>query len=365
MRRNLGRIMVLWFACAALAWGATYQWKVLKSPQSLRVGQSGVVRYECTFNGSAVEYSTKMKLVDTPFYGTSVLFQNTRVTRGKRMDTIDLLVTPKTAGTIELRMKADIRYTSPGAIENTVLGRDNLSKDDISEEEVALPVVSIHAEENSAALTGNITMEARVDHMSVRAHQPLHLSLFIRGSGNLDKFVPYDLNINGVRIFAEPPQKLISPSSQGYTGEIRQEFALVAEKSYVIAPMSLSVFDTAENQIKILKTAPLHIEVSEGYEPSMLLDSPDLSDTATLKRYALYASLVLLGMVLGEGFRRLWKFRPRRKTKYFWESAKTSKELVQILSLSGEKRYDPIIRLLEAENMSLSEAKKRLEKLFE
>ncbi len=363
MRQNLGRIMVLWLACTALGWGATYQWKVLESPQSLRVGQSGLVRYECTFSGSAVEYSIKLKVEDTPMYRTTILAEHDQIVKGKRIETFDVLITPKISGSINISMGAIVRFTTLDAIENTVLGRDNVGKDDIVEEAVTLPTIRLNGTENTAALTGNITLEARVDHMSVRAHEPLHLSLFVRGSGNLDKFVPYELNISGVRVFAEPPQKLISPSSQGYTGEIRQEFALVAEKSYVIAPMSLSLFDTAKNQIKILKTAPIQIEVSEGYEPSTLLDPPDLSDTATLKRYTLYTSLVMVGIVLGEGFRRLWKFRPRRKTKYFWESAKTSKELVQILSLSGEKRYDAIIRLLETENMSLSEAKKKLSTL--
>jgi hypothetical protein len=353
----------LWLAFAALGWGATYQWKVLQSPQSLRVGQSGVVRYECTYNGSAVEYSIKLQLNDNPSYRASILREDDKIVLGKRIQTFDVLITPKTSGNIDIHIDAIVRVTTIGAIENTVLGRDNVGKDDIVEEKVPLPSITLHADENTAALTGNITLEARVDHTSVRAHQPLHLSLFVRGSGNLDHFVPYELNISGVRVFAEPPQKLISPSSQGCTGEIRQEFALVAEKSYVIAPMSLSLFDTVKNQITILKTPPIHIEVSEGYEPSTLLDPSDLSDTATLKRYALYAGLIMLGMVLGEGFRRLWKFRPRRKPQYFWESAKTPKELVQILSLSGEKRYDPIIGLLEAEKMSLSEAKKKLSTL--
>jgi hypothetical protein len=322
-----------------------------------------MVRYTCTFEGSAAEYSTKMKLVDTPLYGTSVLSQNTKVVKGKRTDTIDLLITPKTTGVIEIHMSADVRYTSPGAIENTVLGRDNLSRDDISEEVVSLPVVSIQSQENNAALTGDIVLEARVDHTKVRAYEPLHLSVLIKGSGNLDRFIPYDLNISGVKVFAESPQKLFSPSKEGYSGEIRQEFALVAEKPYVIPPMRLSVFDTVHNRMKILQSAPIVVAVSEGYDVSSLLDAPDLTDTSTLKRYAFYTALIALGVILGEIARRLWKHRPRRKATHFWEKAKNKKELVQMLALSGDKRYDTIIIALESNTIDLSEAKKKLSTL--
>ncbi|MDD5160997.1 MAG: hypothetical protein PHI47_13165 [Sulfuricurvum sp.] len=363
MRRSLGRIIVWFVIFHTTLWGMSYRWSVLESPQSLRVGQSGVIRYACTFEGSAAEYSTKLKLVDTPQYGTSVLSQNTRVVQGKRIDTIDLLITPKTAGVIEIRMKADVRYTSPGAVENTVLGRDNLSRDDISEEEVALPGISIRSQENSAALTGNITMEAQVDRTSVRAHEPLHLSVIIKGSGNLEQFIPYELNISGVKVFSEPAQKLFTPSSDGVEGEIRQEFALVAEKSYVIPTFKLSVFDTAHNRAVLLQSAPIQVEINEGYDPASLLDAPDLTDMSTLKHYAYNIGLVILGVIFGEAGRVLWKRRPRRKTAQFWERSKNTKELILMLALSGDKRYEAIITALESNTISLSEAKKKLSTL--
>ena len=197
----------------------------------------------------------------------------------------------------------------------------------------------------------------------VRAHEPVHLSLYLRGSGNLDRFVPYELNISGVRVFAEPAQKNLTPSSEGFEGEIRQEFALVAQKNFTIPPFSLSVFDTAARKPVILKTSPIAVEVGEGYESAMLLDPPDLSDTATQKRYALYAALVLLGAILSEALRRLWKLRPRRRAKRFWDGAKTSKELAMLLALSGEKRFEEVIAALEAETIGLREAKKKLSTL--
>jgi hypothetical protein len=361
MKQSLGRIIVGIMILHSTLWGMNYHWNVVESPASLRVGQSGVIRYACTYEGSAAEYSTKLKLIDSPQYATSVLSERSQVTKGKRTDTIDLLVTPKISGVFSVEMRATIRYTSPGAIENTVLGRDNLSREDISESEVSLPLVTIRSEENSASLTGNITMEVHADQTTVRAHEPIHLSVIIKGSGNLEKFVPYELNISGVRIFAEPPQKLLSPSRDGVEGEIRQEFALVSEKSFVIPKITLDVFDTTTQKMKRLESEAVSIEVAQGYERSNLLDPPVLVEWSNWMRYALYAGLVVFGIVLGEVVRRVWKMRPRRKRKQFYDDAKTTKELVMLLALTGERAYEPMISELEAGTLDLREAKKRLD----
>lgn len=363
MKRSLGRLVLLWLAFTALVWGEAYQWRLLKAPESLRIGQSGVVRYECTFDGSASNYTIEFKPKSTNTYSVQILTQNDRIVQGKRIQTFDVLVTPLREGVIDLKLEALIRHTTFASIENATIGRDNVKKYDFNDEKALLPAVKITARENTASLTGRITLEVKSPHPVVRAHEPFHLSLYVRGSGNLDQFVPYELNISGVTVYAEPPQKSIAPSPDGYEGEIRQEFALIAEKSYVIAPLSLKVFDTSENRLKELKTAPMYVEVDAGYEPSMLLDPPDLSDTATLKRYALYAGLVILGVAVGEVARRLWKLRPRRRSKMFWDQAKSIKELAMVLALTGDKRYEPLIRELEEGKLGLSEAKKKLSTL--
>jgi hypothetical protein len=59
-------------------------------------------------------------------------------------------------------------------------------------------------------------------------------------------------------------------------------------------------------------------------------------------------------------FRWIWKYRPRKKSKHFWDEATTPKELVTLLALSGDKRYEKIIEALEAGTIELREAKKRL-----
>jgi len=359
MKPNLGKILFLWSIAVGQLWGA-YQWSVLEVPKTLVVGQSGVIRYECRFDGSAAEYSIKLKFEDTPSYKTTLLTDQDRVIAGKRIETFDVLVTPKIPGAIKINTEAVIRFTGLGAVENTVLGRDNLSKDDIVEEKATLPSVSLVANKNTMALTGKLTFEVRPDVRSVHAHEPLHLSIIVRGEGNLDEMTPYELNISGVKVFAQLPQKSLTPSAQGFEGEVSQEFALVASESYTIKPLQLSYFDTAKNQTVTLKSKPIYVEVGEGYAFSSLLDVPEISDYGRLKRYALYLFFMGLGIGLNEAVRWLWKRRPVRKRRTFWESASTRSELVRILSLSGEKRFDEVIRALEEGKMDVREAKKKL-----
>ncbi len=363
MKRSLGKIIFLWFINTTLAWGTTYQWSVVESPILLHVNQSGMVRYACTYDGSASEYSIKMHFVENSNYTASILSQEDKIIQGKRIQTIDVLVTPNVAGDFELNGNAIVSFTSLGAVENTVLGRDNVGKNDVIETKVALPSVKIHADENSMALTGKMSLEAHVDQPSIRGYEPLHLTIRVKGSGNLDQLLPYELNISGVKIFAELPQKSISPSSVGYEGEIVQEFALVAQESYTIPPFSLSFFDTVTKQVVTLKTKPIVVDVGEGYEPSSLLDTPKVGDTTAFKQYGMYTALVVFGILLGEMVRRLWKHRPRRKRKHFWDEAQSSKELILLLALSGDKRFDEVIRGLEVGTMSLGEGKRRLEEV--
>jgi hypothetical protein len=350
-------------ALCAASWGSSFQWRVLEAPKELYVSQSGVVRYECEFDTSAADYTIEFKPKGGEEYIAKILTQRDRISNGKRIQTFDVLITPTVTGTVTVKLEALVRHTTFASIENATIGRDNVKKYDFNDEKVILPSVTITAKANSAALTGDIAFSVSVDPQSVRAYEPVHLSILVKGSGNLDQFVPYELNISGVKVFAEPPQKTLTASVAGFSGEIRQEFALVAEKSFTIPPLSLSVMDTTKQQEKTLTTEMIPIDVGEGYDIGNLLDPPDLSSYATLKRYALYTALIGFGILLGEGFRRLWKHRPRRKRKYFWDNAKNTKELILLLALSGDKRYETIILAIETNAMSLSEAKKKLSTL--
>ncbi|MFZ2889175.1 hypothetical protein [Sulfuricurvum sp.] len=359
MKRSLGRLLALMILSVS-GWGATYQWRVLEAPQSLYVHQSGVVRYECTFSTNAADYTIDFKPTGNENYKASILTQRDRIAEGKRVQTFDVLITPLKEGTVEVALDALMRHTTFASIENASIGRDNVKKYDFDDETAYLPKVLIAAQANAAALSGELSLEVKVDKRSVVAHEPVHVSLYIRGKGNLDQYVPYELNISGVNIFAEEPIRDIIPDTAGFAGEIRQEFALVGEQSFVIPKITIDVFDTQSQKIKRLQSDAVAIEVAQGFERSNLLDPPALHEWSTWMRYSLYGALVLFGIALGEVARRLWKLRPRRKMKRFYDEAKSPKELVMLLALSGERAYEPIIAELEAGTLDLREAKKRL-----
>lgn len=362
MKQSLGRLIMLMIISVS-GWGATYQWRVLKAPQSLYVNQSGVVQYECAFSTSAADYTITFNPISNESYKVSILTQRDQIVGGKRVQTFDVLITPKKEGNIDVSLEALIRHTTFASIENASIGRDNVKKYDFDDEKAHLPKVVIEAKPNSAALSGELSLEVKVDKRNALAHEPVHLSLYIRGRGNLDQYTPYELNISGVNIFGEEPIRDISPDPAGFAGEIRQEFAIVSDKSYVIPSITLDVFDSTTQKIKRLQSDSIAIEVAQGFERSDLLDPPGLRDWSNLARYSLYAVLMIAGAVLGEIARRLWRLRPRRKSKRFWDEAKTPKELAMLLALSGDKRYDEIIGLLESGAVGLGEAKKKLSTL--
>lgn len=364
MKQSLGRIGLLWLLVVSYAYGAQYTWSVLKAPKELHVGEGAVVRYQCLFDTSAGDYTVVFKPLGSQGYKASMVTQDDHVSDGKRILQFDVLITPTAAGIVTVNLDAMIRHTTFASIEDASIGRDNVRKYDFNDEKAILPAVKIMALANTADLSGEITFAVQVDKLKVRAHEPVHLSLYVRGRGNLDQFVPYELNISGVKSFSEPAYKELILNEEGYEGEIRQEFALVADKSYVIAPFSLSVFDTKTHTSKILRSQPITIEVQKGYAASNLLDAPDLSDKNAWKRYGVYALFVVLGGILTETSRWLWAHRPVRKRKMFWDTAASAKELSVILSLRTDVRYEEVIGMLDEGKLTLQEAKKRLNEIM-
>lgn len=360
MKQSLGRVFLLCVLMVASVNAVQYSWSVLKAPKELHVGEGAIVRYQCRFDSSAGDYTVVFKPRDSQVYRASMVTQDDHVVGGKRRLQFDVLITPITAGDMTVDLDAMIRHTTFASIEDASIGRDNVRKYDFNDEKAILPTVKITSLANKADLSGEITLQVSVDKVKVRAHEPVHLSLYVRGHGNLDQFIPYDLNISGVKDFSEPPYKELTLNEDGYEGEIRQEFALVAEKSFMIPPFSLSVFDTKSHTNKVFRSQGIAIEVEKGYVADNLLDAPDLSDKNAWKRYGLYAFFLLLGVVLTEAARWLWMHRPRRKIKMFWDSASTEKELSVLLSLRADVRYEDVIQMLDKGFVTLDEAKKKL-----
>lgn len=364
MSQNLGRIVLLWLLIAGSLDAVQYQWSVLKAPNELHVGEGAIVQYQCLFDSSAGDYTVVFKPRDSQGYKASMVTQNDHVSGGKRILQFDILITPTIAGIVTVNLDAMIRHTTFASIEDASIGRDNVRKYDFNDETVVMPSVKISVMDNRADLSGEITLNVQADKLKVRSHEPVHLSVYIRGHGNLNEFIPYELNISGVKHFSEPAYRELSLGENGYEGEIRQEFALVAEKSYVIPSFSLSVFDTKRHEKKILRSQPIVIEVEKGYVSSNLLDPPVSNGYTDWKRYGVYALFVVLGVVAAEVTRWLWAHRPRKKVKTFWDGATTAKELSVILSLRADTHYEAVIQMLDEGKLTLKEAKKRLNEIM-
>jgi hypothetical protein len=364
MKQSLGKIVLLALLLFTYAHAAQYSWSVLKAPKELHVGEGAIVRYQCLFDSSAGDYTVVFKPRDSQAYRASMVTQDDHVIGGKRRLQFDVLITPITAGDMTVNLDAMIRHTTFASIEDASIGRDNVRKYDFNDEKAIMPSVKISVMENTADLSGEITFNVQVDKVKVRSHEPVHLSLYVRGSGNLNEFIPYELNISGVKYFSEPANRDLTLGENGYTGEIRQEFALVSDKSYVIPSFNLSVFDTKSHKTKVLRSQPISIEVQKGYVSSNLLDTPELNANQDWKRYGLYAFLMLLGAAVSEMLRWVWKHRPRKKAKAFWDTAATAKELSVLLAMKNDLLYGDIVQRLDEGTISVHEAKKKLKSLI-
>lgn len=360
MKQNLGRIVLLVLMIPLALYAEVWEWTMLKSPSSLYVGESGIIRYECRFSTNAADYTIAFKPQSTDAYTIEMLTQSDKIVHGKRIQTFDLLITPHQEGLIVFAPDALMRHTTFASIENATIGRDNVKKYDFNDVKANLPSVSFAVKSSPVILNGRMKLEAKVDKTTALAHEPIHLSVSLSGEGNLDRYIPLSVAIKGVNLFAEAPVRTISLSAGGYRGEIRQDFALVSRRPYTIPALSLQVLDTVSGNIQTLNTEPIRIEIEEGYNPANLLDAPDLRDSAVMKRYGLYGAFMILGALLCWGGQKLWQIRPRRAKKAFWEAIKNPQELSIALALEDSKKYQSIIQGLDSNRLSLKEAKKKL-----
>ena len=73
---------------------------------------------------------------------------------------------------------------------------------------------------------------------------------------------------------------------------------------------------------------------------------------------------MLLGAAVSEMLRWVWKHRPRKKAKAFWDTATTVQELSVLLAMKGDPRYASIIQMLDEGTITVHEAKKKLRSLI-
>lgn len=352
MKQNPGRLF-LWLLLSVTILFAQepYKWSVTASKHDVVVNEAVVLHYTCRFNDDGSLYTIEFKPPETTdSYRLYILSENERIRGGRRTNEYRFLFFPMRAGTQHIDFTAMMRHTTKASIENTVIGRDNVEDIEFSDTQVALPAVELQVAPAAVGLVGRFAFDMQLDKKEVNAFEPIHLTLTVEGEGNFDQFVPFVIDLPGVQVFTEAPQKRYGLSEYGFRGKWIQKFALVAEKEFRLDKFELAYFDIDDRRVKRLGSEAETIAVTKPAQREELLDSDQEKGSSWQWSWTYFNYLLtfLTGWIAGRWLRK--KPSEKIRDESLIGRIKRSdnvKALAMTLVLSADERFAPLIAKLE------------------
>lgn len=369
MKKNLGRIfLVILFFLHVDIFASTYEWSAVANKKSAFVNEAIHLKYICEFSDRGELYFIEFNpITENENYSIKLLSEAQAIVDGKRVNSYEFVAFVKKAKKIDFKFDVMMKLTTRKSIENTVIGRDNMKKEYFTFENIKQKVLTVDVLDAKSDLVGNFTLETKYNQNIVKAHEPFHFDLSIKGVGNFQDFIPISVKIDGVKIVSEKPSVKSVLTKDGYSGTYRQKFALIGERDFVIPAISIEYFELSSKSVKKLEAKQVEVKVSGGYKKNELLDSNELSILKFKKEYLYFSLSFVAGFLISKiKFRRKKKISTtREKLKKDITSAKTVDEIMFILALQNKKEFSEIVRNIEnSDTVSLKKIKKSLLQLI-
>ncbi len=365
MKKILGSLLLL---AVSLFAKSAYEWKIELADKELYVHQSTVLSMRCEFSKEGKNDDVEfIPPKDIPF--EFELLSQTRHFEGERQILVyKYLLFSKEAGTYELKLKPQMLFTTQSAIDNVIIGRDNVNDLEVQKETAVIEPIRITVEETASVLTGRFRLKADIDTQEVSAYEPVHLELSFEGEGNLHELKPIVFEIEDVEVFSDKPEQQIDLGENGYKGKWLQRFAFVGRSDFVIPSLSFAYFDLETKKQKQLKTDAFDIRIqADGIKREELIDKVDLPsqkiDFSSYLESVYYLLTFIAGFVVAK-LVRLPQKRASRERCAKIKKADSAKDLLDVLIVCDRDLFTSEIAELESavyknETVSLTDIKKK------
>lgn len=369
MKKNLGRIfLVILFFLHIDIFASTYKWSAVADKKSAFVNEAIHLKYICEFSDRGELYFIEFNpIAENENYSIKLLSEAQAIVDGKRVNSYEFVAFIKKAKKIDFKFDAMMKLTTRKSIENTVIGRDNMKKEYFTYENIKQEVLSVDVLDAKSSLVGNFTLEAKHNQDVVKAHEPFHFDLNIRGVGNFQDFRPIVLKIDGVKIVSEKPSTKTILTKDGYSGTYQQKFAFIGERDFTVPAIGVDYFDLSSKSVKKLEAKQVEVKIGGGYTKNELLDSNEASTIKFKKEYLYLLLSFIAGFLVSKiKFKRKKKISgANEKLKKDITNAKTVDEIMFILALQNRKEFSEIVRKIESgDTISLKKIKKGLLQLI-
>ncbi|MCX6052521.1 MAG: hypothetical protein NTZ60_08410 [Campylobacterales bacterium] len=348
--RSLLVFLALWHV---ELFASTYLWHVETDKKSAFVNEPIYLKYSCEFSDRAELYAIDFNPVgENEKYSLKLLSQNTKVIDGKKIVSYEFIAFAKKVGALEFEFEALMKETNKDSIENRNLGRDNMDHVEYSTVTLRQEILSVDVLESASDLVGSFVLEVKKDEPKIKAHEPFHMEIIVKGEGNFEALKAYDFNISGVKIFSQKPIENITLTKDGFSGVWSQKFAFVSEKDFEIPQIFLHYFDAKEQKIKEMKQDALSVQVSEGFVKEELLDADEAQMSFLKLDYLYYFLTFITGFLVA-------KIKIRKRVPHAIDAfaekvqnAKSLEELCMILVLKDAQKYSDFVLKIETKEIT-------------
>lgn len=359
MKKNLGKkiAILLYLLCTEL-FSSTYTWDVASNKTEAYVNEPIYLKYVCSFSDRAQTVTVVFDpLKESDKYILKDLRQSQNIVDGKRVYSYEFVAYPKVSGEIKFDFEAQVKETTKESIENTVIGRDNMQKEEFTKENVKLKTLFVNVKESLKPLVGEFSLEVKKHEPKVKAYEPFHVEYIIKGRGNFEAIKPLDFNIEGVTIFKEEPVEKKSFDENGEEGEWSQKFAFVAKGDFKIPKVESDYFNLKEQKISTLKQESIEVKVAKGYTKEELIDKTKENRFSFDFSYIYYILTFIAGFLTA-------KIEIKKRVKIYSEDEEFKKKIADtqslnklsvLLALKDPKKYEKLI--LDIENKKITSLK--------
>lgn len=364
MRKNLGKVLLLisLLLHVEISASTNYIWNASVDKTSAYVNEAIYLKYVCTFSNISELYAIDFNPTgDYEKFVVKSLRQSENIVEGKRVNSYEFVVFAKSAGEISFDFEAVMKKTTKDSIENTVIGRDNVEKEEFEKTTIKQKTINVTIKETNSSLVGNFSLEVKKDEQNVKAYEPYHLHVIIKGDGNFEAIEPLAFSIDGVKVFAEKVMQKEDISGYKEAGEWSQKFAFVSDKNFTIPEIKIEYFNLLEKKKDVLTFDATYVNVAKGFSKDELLDK--IEDKSFKFNYSyLYYILTFMAGFLAAKIKinkSVVKQSEDEEFKQKVENAESLQELMFILALRDSKKYNNLILDIEKKRVkSLKDAKK-------
>lgn len=109
---------------------------------------------------------------------------------------------------------------------------------------------------------GNFKFETKIDKNSIKANEPVNLTVTIEGIGNIDDIDDFKIDIKDAIVYADKAEKKIYTNNKEELGKYTQKFAIVSDRNFTIEPLEFTFFDSVGEKVKTIVGKKFDIEVT-------------------------------------------------------------------------------------------------------